>query len=180
LVGLERITCLATFQATSQYLADQKSYHEQTKIERESLEAAAAAELPSDFADEIEAHFEFMPTTIFAHPMLPKLFSISICFGSFFENPRLSSIGHWCRSELGSFSTIGNSIASFALGPSASSGENRGIVFGCSTHILSATFSRAKDHAILAVFRFAIRKDRPWPRDRTGSGGKHAASRARS
>src|SRR6202040_3036497 len=43
------------FHDASQYLADQKSFHEQTKIERDTLEAAVAAELPSDYADEIEA-----------------------------------------------------------------------------------------------------------------------------
>src|SRR5467141_3885268 len=74
------------FQATSQYLADQKSYHEQTKIERESLEAAAAAELPSDFADEIEAHFEFMPDNYFRASDVAEIVQHLNLFRSFFEN----------------------------------------------------------------------------------------------
>ena len=42
------------FHATSRYLADQKSYHEHTKIERDTLQTAVAGELPVDYADEIE------------------------------------------------------------------------------------------------------------------------------
>src|ERR1700719_1107418 len=42
--------------ATSQYLTDQKSYLEQTRIERNTLQSAVAAELPSDYVDEIDAH----------------------------------------------------------------------------------------------------------------------------
>src|SRR5207249_2907027 len=61
------------FHGTSQYLADQKSYHEQTKIERESLEAAVVAQLSPDFADEIEAHFEFMPDNYFRASEVPEI-----------------------------------------------------------------------------------------------------------
>src|SRR5213076_1423753 len=74
------------FHATSRYLADQKSYHEQTKIERESLEAAVAAELPSGFADEIEAHFEFMPDNYFRASDVPEIVQHLKLFRSFFEN----------------------------------------------------------------------------------------------
>src|SRR5207248_1084613 len=53
------------FHETSRYLADQKSYYDQTKIERESLQSAVSENLPPDYADEIEAHFEFMPDHYF-------------------------------------------------------------------------------------------------------------------
>jgi [protein-PII] uridylyltransferase len=53
------------FHAASQYLADQRSYHEQTKIERDRLQAAVAENLPNSYADEIEAHFDFMPDNYF-------------------------------------------------------------------------------------------------------------------
>jgi [protein-PII] uridylyltransferase len=53
------------FHATSQYLANQKSYHEQTKIERDLLQASVAENLPASYADEIEAHFDFMPDNYF-------------------------------------------------------------------------------------------------------------------
>src|SRR5438128_2378691 len=74
------------FEATSQYLADQKSYYERNKIERESLEAAAAAELPSDFADEIEAHFEFMPDNYFRASDVPDIVKHLKLFHSFLAN----------------------------------------------------------------------------------------------
>jgi [protein-PII] uridylyltransferase len=53
------------FHAASQYLADQRSYHEQTKIERDLLQAAVAENLPNSYADEIEAHFDSMPDNYF-------------------------------------------------------------------------------------------------------------------
>ena len=74
------------FHATSQYLADQKSYLEQTKIERESLEAAVSARLPPDFAEEIEAHFEFMPDNYFRASDVPEIVNHLRLFRSFFEN----------------------------------------------------------------------------------------------
>jgi len=53
------------FHATSQYLVDQQSYHEQTKIERDRLRREVAEKLPPDYAEEIEAHFDFMPDNYF-------------------------------------------------------------------------------------------------------------------
>src|ERR1700730_11629774 len=102
------------FHATSRYLADQKSYHEQTKIKRESLEAAVAAELPSDFADEIEAHFEFMPDNYFRASDLPEIVNHLRLFRSFFENASaehdraLLPAGSW-----EAFPQFGHSLASF-------------------------------------------------------------------
>src|SRR5881296_186555 len=61
------------FHATSQYLADQKSYYEQTKIERESLRSAVAENLTADYADEVEAHFDFMPDNYFRASEVPEI-----------------------------------------------------------------------------------------------------------
>src|SRR5467141_1165612 len=74
------------FHATSQYLADQKSYHEQTKIERESLRAAAAEHLPDDYTEEIEAHFDFMPDSYFRGSEVSDIVKDIRLFRSFFEN----------------------------------------------------------------------------------------------
>lgn len=53
------------FAATSQYLSDQKSFYEKTRIERDSLQAAVFEKLGPDYSDEIEAHFELMPENYF-------------------------------------------------------------------------------------------------------------------
>ena len=53
------------YYATSQYLADQDAFNQQMKIEREKLGAAVSARLSADFAEEIEAHFDFMPDNYF-------------------------------------------------------------------------------------------------------------------
>jgi [protein-PII] uridylyltransferase len=53
------------YHATSQYLADQEVFYEQTKIERETLIAAVRAQLSADYAEEIDAHFDFMPDNYF-------------------------------------------------------------------------------------------------------------------
>ena len=143
------------FQATSQYLADQKSYQEQTKIERESLEAAAAAELPSDFADEIEAHFEFMPDNYFRASDVAEIVQHLNLFRSFFENtstqldrPLVPAV-NW-----EAFPQFGHSIASFCtwdrLHLLAKIAGSFSVV---PLNILSADIFPREDHAILAVFR---------------------------
>src|SRR5881398_2153942 len=74
------------FHETSRYLADQKSYYEQTKIERESLQVSVAGALPSDYADEIEAHFDFMPDNYFRGCDVPEIVEHLKLLRSFFEN----------------------------------------------------------------------------------------------
>jgi [protein-PII] uridylyltransferase len=61
------------FDETSRYLADRQSYYEQTTIERESLRASVAKDLPSDYADEIDAHFELMPDNYFRASEVPEI-----------------------------------------------------------------------------------------------------------
>src|SRR6266702_2215836 len=53
------------FHDSSRYLADRKSYHEQTRIARESLRASVAENLSPEYAEEIESHFEYMPDHYF-------------------------------------------------------------------------------------------------------------------
>jgi len=74
------------FHQTSRYLADQKSYYEQTKIERESLQVSVAEALPPDYADEIEAHFDFMPDNYFRGCDVPEIVEHLKLLRSFFEN----------------------------------------------------------------------------------------------
>src|SRR2546429_2442850 len=75
-----------SFYETSRYLADQKSYYEQTRIERESLQVAVAKNLSRDYVDEIDAHFEFMPDNYFRGSDVPDIVEHLKLFRSFVEN----------------------------------------------------------------------------------------------
>src|SRR5213075_92533 len=44
------------YEDTSRYLADRKSYYEQTKIARDELQARVTENLGAEFAEEVEAH----------------------------------------------------------------------------------------------------------------------------
>jgi [protein-PII] uridylyltransferase len=74
------------FHQTSRYLADRKSYDEQTRIERQSLQASVSENLSPDYAEEIEAHFEFMPDHYFRASDLPEIVEHLKLFRSFLEN----------------------------------------------------------------------------------------------
>jgi [protein-PII] uridylyltransferase len=74
------------FHETSRYLADQKSYYEQTRIERESLQVAVAENLSRDYVDEIDAHFEFMPDNYFRGSDVSDIVEHLKLFRSFIEN----------------------------------------------------------------------------------------------
>src|SRR5436189_453426 len=76
----------ALFHETSRCLADQKSYYEQTKVERESLQASVTTKLSADFAGEIEAHFEFMPDNYFRASDVPEIVEHLQLFRSFLKN----------------------------------------------------------------------------------------------
>src|SRR5213596_3670544 len=71
------------FHQTSRYLADRKSYYEQTRIARESLRASVAENLSPDYAEEIEAHFEYMPDHYFRATGVPKIIEHVKLFRSF-------------------------------------------------------------------------------------------------
>jgi len=74
------------FHETSRYLADQKSYYDQTRIERDSLQSAVSENLSPDYAEEIEAHFEFMPDHYFRATDVPEIIEHLKLFRSFLEN----------------------------------------------------------------------------------------------
>ncbi len=53
------------YHATTRYLQDQEGFILQTNLARDRLRDAVAARLAADFADEIEAHFDYMPDHYF-------------------------------------------------------------------------------------------------------------------
>ena len=151
------------FHATSQYLTDQKSYLEQTKIERDTLQAAVAAGLPPDFEDEIDAHFDFMSDNYFRAFDVPEIIRHLRLFRSFFENTAaepdralqpaiewepLPELGHsvvsfctWDRQDL-----LAKIAGSFSVVP---------------LNILSADIFARGDQAVLGIFRVCDLKERP-------------------
>ena len=151
----------ALFHETSRCLADQKSYYEQTKVERESLQTSVTAKLPADFAGEIEAHFEFMPDNYFRASDLPEIIEHLKLFRSFLENvggdfPLAPAIqwkaipeqGHsvvifctWERERL-----LAKVAGSFSVVP---------------LNILSADIFPRGDNLVLGVFRVCDTKARP-------------------
>ncbi len=150
------------FHATSRYLADQKTYHEQTRIERDSLQKEVAAQLPPDFEEEVEAHFDFMPDNYFRASKVSDIVHDLRLFRSFFENastaqdrslvPAVSweafpEFGHsvvsictWDRQDL-----LAKTAGSFSVVP---------------LNILSADIFPREDHTILAFFRVCDLKER--------------------
>src|SRR6266567_9562295 len=74
------------FHETSRHLGDRKSYDEQTRIERQSLQTAVSEKLSPDYAEEIEAHFEFMPDDYFRASDLPEIVEHLKLFRRFLEN----------------------------------------------------------------------------------------------
>src|SRR5947209_13284294 len=149
------------FHATSKYLVDQKAYLEQTRIERDSLQQAVAAELGRDFSDEIEAHFDFMPDNYFRASTLQDIVHDLRLFRAFFENalaeherpltPAVTweafpQLGHsvvcfctWNRQDL-----LAKIAGSFSVVP---------------LNILSADIFPREDNTVLAIFRVCNLKE---------------------
>jgi [protein-PII] uridylyltransferase len=149
------------FHETSRFLADQKSYYEQTRVERESLQSSVTARLSSDFIGEIEAHFEFMPDNYFRASDVPEVVEHLRLFRSFLENvggdfslapaitwKALPEQGHsvvtfctWERERL-----LAKVAGSFSVVP---------------LNILSADIFPRGDNVMLGVFRVCDTKGRP-------------------
>src|SRR6266699_607670 len=156
------------FHETSRYLADQKSYYEQAKIERESLQVSVGENLSPNYAEEIEAHFEFMPDNYFRASNLSEIVEHLKLFRCFLENvsrgefPLASAIkwkvvsqqGHsvvtfctWERQRL-----LAKVAGSFSVVP---------------LNILGADVFPRGDSVVLGIFRVCDTKGRPVtdPRD---------------
>src|ERR1700681_386713 len=53
------------YHEASRYLADQKTFYEETRIHRETLNRALRTIILDEYSEEIDAHFEFMPDNYF-------------------------------------------------------------------------------------------------------------------
>lgn len=74
------------YHSTSQYLSDQEAFFEQTKIERELLQKQVTENLGPDYAEEVEAHFEFMSDNYFRAFDVDEIISHLRLFRRFLEN----------------------------------------------------------------------------------------------
>src|SRR5213595_801481 len=143
------------FHETSRYLADRKSYYEQTRIERESLQIAVAQNLPPDYTEEIEAHFDFMPDNYFRGCDVPEIVEHVKLLRSFFEN--VSSRGEQPLApaiKWKAFTEHGHSLVSFwTWDHEQLLAKIAGSFSVVPINILSADVFPRGDNVVLGVFR---------------------------
>ena len=157
------------FHETSRYLADQKSYYEQTKVQRESLQASVTASLSPDFAEEIDAHFEFMPDNYFRGSDVPEIIEHLKLFRSFLEN--VSSGGEFPLAPAIQWKVMpeqGHSVVTFCTWERERLlAKVAGSFSVVPLNILSADIFPRADNVVLGVFRVCDTKARPVanPRD---------------
>jgi [protein-PII] uridylyltransferase len=157
------------FHETSHYLADRESYYEQTRIERESLQAAVAEKLSPDYASEIEAHFEFMTDNYFRASDLPEIVQHLKLFRRFLEN--VSSAGDSPLPPAIKWEIVpeqGHSVATFCTWERERLlAKVAGSFSVVPLNILSADVFPRGDNVVLGIFRVCDTKARPVnnPRD---------------
>jgi [protein-PII] uridylyltransferase len=151
------------FHETSRCLADQKSYYEQTKVERESLQASVTAKLSADFAGEIEAHFEFMPDNYFRASDVPEIIEHLKLFRSFLEN--ISSGGDFPVAPAIQWKAVpeqGHSVVTFCTWERERLlAKVAGSFSVVPLNILSADIFPRGDNVVLGVFRVCDTKAQP-------------------
>jgi [protein-PII] uridylyltransferase len=143
------------YRRTSRYLQDQAAFHEQQKIERESLQAAVLEKLAPDFAEEIDAQFEFMPDNYFRAFKVEEIASHARLFRRFLENmyvhgeSPLRPASHWVA-----LPSQGHSVASFCTwdGPRLLA-KIAGAFAVVPLNILSADIYTRGDNVVLDIFR---------------------------
>src|SRR6266567_2766587 len=157
------------FHQTSRYLADRKSYYEQTRVERESLQAAVAENLSPDYTEEIEAHFEFMPDHYFRASDLPEIVQHLKLFRSFLEN--VSTGGELLLAPAIKWKVVpeqGHSVMTFCTWERERLlAKVAGSISVVPLNILSADVFPRVDNVVLGVFRVCDTNARPAadPRD---------------
>src|SRR5947208_1528831 len=153
----------ALFHETSRCLADQRSYYERTKVQRASVQASVTAKLPSDFAGEIEAHFEFMPDNYFRASDVPEIIEHLKLFRSFLEN--VSSEGNFPLAPAIQWKAVpeqGHTVVIFCTWDREQLlAKVAGSFSVVPLNILSADIFPRGDNVVLCVFRVCDTKARP-------------------
>jgi [protein-PII] uridylyltransferase len=143
------------YHSTSRYLTDQEAFYEQAKIEREQLQASVTENLGSEFAEEVEAHFEVMPDNYFRAFTTDEIVSHLKLFRRFLENlylrdePPLAPAVAWQA-----FPEQGHSIASFCGWDGQELlAKIAGSFAVVPLNILSADIYTRGDNVVLDIFR---------------------------
>jgi [protein-PII] uridylyltransferase len=143
------------YDSTSRYLTNQEAFYEQTKIEREQLQARVTEKLGTEFAEEVEAHFEVMPDNYFRAFTTDEIVSHLKLFRQFLENlylrdePPLAPAVAWQA-----FPEHGHSIASFcAWDGQELLAKIAGSFAIVPLNILSADIYTRGDNVVLDIFR---------------------------
>ncbi len=143
------------YDVTTRYLADQKSYLEQIKIERDELQKAVAARLSPDYADDVEAHFDLMPDSYFRASELPDIVRDLKVVRTFFVNATsdgdqtLNPALHWQASP-----DQGHSIVSICSWDRQQLlAKIAGSFSIVPLNILSADVFTREDNTVLDIFR---------------------------
>ncbi|MBA2269415.1 MAG: [protein-PII] uridylyltransferase [Chthoniobacterales bacterium] len=143
------------YHRTSRYLADQAGFYEQQQIERESLQHAVAEKLSPDYAEEIDAKFEFMPDNYFRAFAVEQIASHARLFRQFLENmyvrneSPLKPATNWLA-----LPKQGHSVASFCTWDSRQLlAKIAGSFAVVPLNILSADIYTRGDNVVLDIFR---------------------------
>ena len=157
------------FHDSSRYLADRKSYYEETRIARESLRASVAENLSPEYAEEIESHFEYMPDHYFRATGVPDIVEHVKLFRSFLEN--ISSAREFPLAPAVKWKVVpeeGHTVMAFCTWERERLlAKVAGSFSVVPLNILSADIFPRDDNALLGVFRVCDTKARPVssPRD---------------
>lgn len=151
------------FHETSRYLADQKSYYDQTRIERDSLQSSVSENLSPEYAEEIEAHFEFMPDRYFRATNVPEITEHLKLFRSFLEN--VSHSGEFPLAIAIKWKIMpeqGHSVVTFCTWERERLlAKVAGSFSVVPLNILSADVFPRGDNVVLSIFRVCDTKARP-------------------
>jgi [protein-PII] uridylyltransferase len=143
------------FHAASRYLENQEGFIEQAKRERERLHQAVAAKLTPDFAEEIEAHLDYMPENYFHAFGVSEIVGHLELFRTFWRNiylsdqPAYTPTLHW-----EAFPAQGHSVISIVTWDRRHLlADIAGALAVASLNILSADIFIRDDNLVLDVFR---------------------------
>ncbi len=148
------------YHAASRYLLDQEAFLAQSKIEREKLREAVAEKLAPDFADEIDAHFDYMPDNYFRAFGVQEIVAHLELFRTLWRNiylrdePAFAPALHWEAQP-----EQGHSVVSICTWDRGQLLENiAGALAVASINILSADIFIRGDNLVLDVFRVRNQK----------------------